>query len=91
MNEITVEHNPSPMKLDVLNVETWAIWEKGVSVFPWKYDKKEICYILEGEAIVTPDGGEPVTIKERDLVNFSAGLSCKWEIKSPIKKHYIIE
>jgi hypothetical protein len=88
MNLITVEHNPSPMKLDVMNIDTWPIWTKEVSAFDWSYDTKETCYILEGEAIVTPDGGEPVTIKARDLVNFSQGLKCTWEVVSPIKKHY---
>jgi uncharacterized cupin superfamily protein len=44
---------------------------------------------LEGEAVVTPkDGGDAVTIKEGDYVSFPKGLSCTWEVKSPIRKHY---
>jgi uncharacterized cupin superfamily protein len=88
MNEITVEPNPSPAKLDVMGVEDWPIWTKEVSKFPWTYDKKETCYILEGEVIVTPDGGEPVKLGESDLVNFPAGMSCTWDIRKDIKKHY---
>jgi uncharacterized cupin superfamily protein len=57
MNLITVEHNPSPMKLDVMNVDTWPIWTKRYQRSNGNYDTKETCYILEGEAIVTPEAG----------------------------------
>lgn len=88
MDKILIEHNPSPAKLEVVGVYDWPIWEKEVSTFPWTYDTKETCYILEGEVIVTPDGGEPVRIREGDLVIFPAGMSCTWQILSPIRKHY---
>lgn len=91
MSWITVEHDPSPMKLDVLNVEGWPIWTKEVSTFEWTYDSTEICYILEGAAIVTPEQGEPVTLRAQDLVNFSAGLHCTWQVIEPITKHYLIK
>ena len=88
MDPILVEHNPSPMKLDVIGVYDWPIWNKEPSTFPWIYDQKETCYLLEGEAVVTPDGGAPVTIVEGDLVMFPAGMSCTWEIRRPVSKHY---
>jgi uncharacterized cupin superfamily protein len=76
------------MKLEVMHVEQWDVWEKEVARFPWAYDATETCYLLEGEAVVTPDGGDPVTISAGDLVVFMGGLSCVWEIKKPIRKHY---
>jgi len=88
MDPITCEHNPSPAKLDVLGVEDWPIWEKDVSTFRWTYDQKETCYFLEGEAIVTPDGGDPVKLGKKDLVIFPPGMTCIWEIRSPVRKHY---
>lgn len=88
MDPILVEHNPSPMKLDVIGVYDWPIWNKEPSTFPWTYDQKETCYLLEGEAVVTPTGGEPVTIIEGDLVMFPAGMSCTWEIRHAVSKHY---
>ncbi len=88
MDSILHEHNPSPMKLDVMGVDVWPIWKKEVSTFPWTYDQSETCYILEGRVIVTPDGGKPVELGRGDLVTFPAGMSCTWEILEPIKKHY---
>jgi len=90
MSDITIEHRVSPAKLDVLAVEVWPLWEKEVSTFEWTYDQKETCYFLEGEVVVTPDGGEPVEMGQGDLVIFPAGMSCKWEIQSPVTKHYDI-
>lgn len=88
MNTITIEHKPSPAKLDVLHIDTWPIWEKEESEFPWTYDDSETCYLLEGEVTVTPDNGEPVLIKQGDLVNFPKGLSCTWNISKAVRKHY---
>ncbi len=88
--EIKIERQPSQERLHQLGVFNWGIWEKQVSKFPWTYDTQEICYFLEGDVIVTPDGGQPVQIGKGDLVTFPAGMSCTWEIKSDVKKHYYL-
>jgi len=85
---IKVETNLADTELQNRGVFGWGIWEKEVSEFPWTYDSEEICYLLEGEVEVTPDGGEPVKIKAGDFVTFPAGMSCNWKISSPIKKHF---
>lgn len=86
--EIEVISNPPQSKLDEMDIPNWPIWEKEESSFPWTYDMKEVCYILEGEVTVTPNGGEPVTIKAGDLVTFPNGMSCHWDISQAIRKHY---
>ena len=91
MDQILIEHNPSEAKLDVMGIYGWPVWSKEVSTFPWSYDRQESCYILEGKVIVTPDGGEPVEIVEGDMVTFPKGMSCTWDIKENIKKHYNFE
>jgi len=91
MSGITIEHNVSPVKLDAMDVDCWPIWSKEISTFDWTYDAEELCYILEGEAIVTPAGGEPVSIQRGDLVNFPAGMNCTWQITEDIEKHYILK
>jgi uncharacterized cupin superfamily protein len=88
MSEITVEHQPSPAKLEAMGVYDWPIWEKEISKFAWSYDSKETCYILEGEFTVTPEDGESVHVRAGDLLHFPSGMSCTWEIHKPVRKHY---
>lgn len=87
MAKITVE-KANPEKLKTLEVFSWPTWSKEVSKFPWTYGSQEIAYVLEGEVTVTPDGGEPVSFGVGDLVTFPAGMSCVWEVKKALRKHY---
>ena len=79
---------PDEKKLEVLGVMSWSVWEKEVSEFPWEYDMEEVCYILSGEATITPEEGDPVTIRRGDLVTFARSMKCRWNIHSAIRKHY---
>jgi uncharacterized protein len=88
MDEILVEHNPSPAKLEVIGVFDWPVWTKEASRFAWTYDTRETCYFLEGEVVVTPRGGRPVLLREGDLVTLPAGMSCEWDVRVPVRKHY---
>ncbi|NEQ19377.1 MAG: DUF861 domain-containing protein [Microcoleus sp. SIO2G3] len=36
------------------------------------YNSQETCYFLEGDVIVTPNGGHPVQMGKGDLVTFPA-------------------
>lgn len=87
MSKIIVE-KPSPEKLAALGVTRWPTWSKEVSKFPWSFGTQEIAYILEGEVTVTPNGGEPVSFSVGDLVTFPAGMSCTWNVKKALRKHY---
>jgi hypothetical protein len=86
--DIQVDRNPSPDQLDARGVKSWPTWTKEVSEFPWIYDEAETCYFLEGDVIVTPDDGEPVSMGKGDCVTFPAGMSCTWKVQSAVKKHY---
>lgn len=91
MSNIVVEHAPAQSRLDSLNVTKWPTWSKEVSVFPWFFHEQEVAYILEGECVITPEGGAPVTFGKGDLVTFPAGLKCQWEVKQPLHKHYHLD
>ncbi|MFM9835076.1 MAG: cupin domain-containing protein [Methylophilaceae bacterium] len=91
MIKINVEHKPAQTKLDALKVTKWPTWQKEVSTFDWVFPEQEIAYILEGECIITPTGGEPVSFGKGDLVTFPAGLSAVWEVKKPLHKHYKLD
>ena len=88
MNAIKIEQTPTNETLTQLGVKGWPIWEKEVSEFPWHYGEKEMCYLLEGEVTVTPEGGEPVQFGKGDLVTFPAGMSCIWKVHKAVRKHY---
>jgi uncharacterized cupin superfamily protein len=88
VSKIKIEREPSQDSLKRDGVFDWPTWTKEVSTFPWTYDSSETCYLLEGEVVVTPDDGDPVEIRKGDLVTFPAGMSCTWEVRSPIRKHY---
>jgi len=87
--DILVESQPSRDRLAALEVWDWPIWTKAASTFPWTYDAAETCYFLEGDVMVTPAGGLPVKLGKGDRVRFPAGMTCTWEIRAAVKKHYI--
>lgn len=88
MSEINIERKPNHERLQELGISNWPIWTKEASEFPWTYDEQETCYFLEGDVVVTPDGGEPVQMGKGDFVTFPKGMSCTWKIKKGVRKHY---
>ena len=78
---------PSEAEIDKMNVYQWPIWEKEESKFPWTYDAEETCFILEGHVFVETQW-ETVEIQAGNLVVFPAGLSCQWDIRKAVRKHY---
>ena len=74
--------------LERKNVKSWPIWKKEVSRFDWYYDDTEECYLLEGKVVVETEDGEKVEFGKGDYVTFPKGLSCVWDIKEAVKKHY---
>ncbi len=88
MEKITVRKLTQEEKKQ-MDIESWGIWEKEISTFPWSYDTQEDCYIISGKAKITDtDTGKSVEIAEDDFVVFAPELKCTWEIIEPIKKYY---
>jgi len=79
---------PTTEHLEKKGVSSWPIWEKEISRFDWRYDSTEECYLLEGEVVVETEDGEQVKFGKGDFVTFPKGLSCIWDVKVPVKKHY---
>jgi len=88
MSKIKVERNLDEKRLQDEDIFNWPIWTKEMSEFPWTYNSAETCYFLEGDVVVTPDGGDPVKMQKGDLVTFPHGMSCTWKIRQDVKKHY---
>lgn len=79
---------PTEEELEELKVKSWPIWEKEESSFDWHYDDRETCYLLEGEVEVESADGNIISFASGDLVTFPKGLSCKWNVKKKVRKHY---
>ena len=77
-----------PSQEEIAKCKSWGTWGCEASKFPWTYGSAETCYLLAGEVTVTPDGGEPVSFKAGDIVTFPAGMSCTWDVKVAVKKHF---
>ena len=78
-----------PTDTDREKAQSWSTWTKEVSEFPWYYDERETCLILEGQATVIDSEGNSITFGPGDWVEFEKGVSCTWKIASSIKKRYI--
>jgi len=77
----------SDSEIESRGIRSWPIWTKEVSSFDWCYDSEEECLILEGE-IAVHTASDTYEVKPGDFVTFRQGLSCRWEVKSPVRKHY---
>ncbi len=85
--KIQIEKNPDKKRLEELRVFTWPIWTKEPSTFDWHYDEQERCYFLEGDVTVKTSD-ETVSFGKGDLLTFPKGLTCVWQIKKAVRKHY---
>ncbi|KAK9699739.1 hypothetical protein RND81_08G192900 [Saponaria officinalis] len=89
---VRVEQNPTESTLSELGVLQWPKWGCPPSKFPWTYEAKETCYLLQGKVKVYPDGSsEPVEIGAGDLVVFPKGMKCTWDVSEAVDKHYKFE
>ena len=77
-----------PTDKEKQEMQKCGIWEKEVSEFPWQYDEKETCLILEGKVEITTQDGKKVNFQKGDYVVFPKGLKCTWKITEPVRKYY---
>lgn len=78
---------PSLAEQQQLGLQHWPVWSCPPSTFDWTYDDAETCFLLEGEVEVQAQG-QSYRITAGDLVRFPAGLSCVWQVKQAVRKHY---
>lgn len=76
---------------DYEQTQNWPLWEHEPSEFPWYYDSRETCLILEGAATVTDRDGNSMDFEQADVVEFEKGLECTWKIVRKIKKRYKLD
>jgi uncharacterized cupin superfamily protein len=77
-----------PTDREIETMKSKSVWTCGVSEFDWFYDSEETCLVIEGEVTVNY-GSKSVSFAAGDLVVFPQGLSCVWQVKKAVKKHYL--
>jgi len=79
-----------PTETEANEMMSKPIWTCEVSEFDWFYDQEEVCLIIEGEVVVKY-ASKSVSFSVGDYVVFPKGLSCVWQVKKPVRKHYIFK
>jgi uncharacterized cupin superfamily protein len=79
-----------PTDREISAMKTKPVWTCEISEFDWHYDNEETALIIEGEVVVSYDT-KSVSFAAGDLVVFPEGLSCVWQVKKPVKKHYLFK
>ena len=79
-----------PTEEEIQEILNCPIWECEPSEFPWTYSETEVCYLLEGKVRISTDSGE-FEFGAGDMVSFSKGLSCNWNVIEKVRKHYRFE
>ncbi|WP_321394931.1 cupin domain-containing protein [Emcibacter sp.] len=67
-----------------------GIWASDAGKWNVSYTEDEFCTILEGEAILTEQGGEAIHLKAGDHFTVSAGFEGTWETVGSVRKLYVI-
>ncbi|MBR9885428.1 MAG: DUF861 domain-containing protein [Oceanospirillales bacterium] len=65
-------------------------WTATPGTYHAKYASWEFVHLIEGSAIITPDGGEPVEVGPGDAFVIEADFVGTWQITAPILKHFTI-
>lgn len=66
-------------------------WEAGGGSYHATYKAYEFVHIMEGRIVITPDGGEAVTVGPGDSFVVEPGFKGVWKIEAPVKKHFAIK
>lgn len=67
-----------------------GIWQSTPGAWRVAYDEWEYIRILEGHSILTPDGGEPVTLRAGDSYVIRPGFTGIWDVVETTRKDYVI-
>ena len=68
-----------------------GVWQATPGFWHTTYANYEFVHLIEGSITITPDGGEPQTFGPGDGFVVDAGFKGVWEIKEPVKKHFVIK
>lgn len=67
-----------------------GIWQSTPGKWRIGYEEWEYCRIREGHSVITPDGGDPMTVRAGDAFVIRPGFTGTWEVVETTVKDYVI-
>jgi uncharacterized cupin superfamily protein len=66
-------------------------WAATPGTYHATYAAPEFVHMIEGEITITPDGGQPVTVRAGDAFVVEADFRGTWVIEKEVFKHFSIK
>ena len=67
-----------------------GVWEATEGAWKVAYDEWEWCRLRSGRCVVTPDGGEPITLGPGDPMVLEPGFSGVWTVLEACSKDFVV-
>jgi uncharacterized protein len=64
-----------------------GVWHCTPGVFMLTHPGETIC-LVQGSATITPEGGEPVTVRPGEVVFIPEGTRARWEVHETVRKAF---
>ena len=69
---------------------TQGVWQCNASRFNWVHEGDDFVVLLEGEVLVTEEGGDAYTLRAGDFGLFPVGMKTTWQIDEFVKKIFTL-
>ena len=69
---------------------THGVWQCNASRFNWVHEGDDFVALLEGEVLVTEEGGDAHTLRAGDFGHMPIGTKTKWHVPEYIRKTFIL-
>ena len=66
-------------------------WEATPGTYHAIYKEYEFVHLLEGHIIITPDDGDPVSVKAGDTFVDESNFSGTWQIIEAVRKYFDVK
>lgn len=66
-----------------------GLWEATEGSFAFRFEHWEFFRVISGVAVVTPEGGDPMTLRAGDALVMEPGFTGRWDVVETMLKHYV--
>lgn len=67
-----------------------GLWECTAGRFNWEFGWDEFVQVLEGEATISQEGGETITLRAGDHAHFPLGAKTEWVVPEYVRKVFTL-